>query len=173
MLDENTNAVVGVEIETVDLADTGEIVSVFGAAVDVSNALTMLDDSALEVFSVSFAAAEATAEPPKMFAVLAACPNIVNGFCGGVGLADFGVADESCVKLKIAFGFSNGRFSLLPATAVIVRFGFSTSTFSIVAFAALLNENAGFSTLAGSSLEITGVSVLGFVVELNGNDACD
>lgn len=104
---------------------------------------------------------------------MAAWPNIVKGFgCTEVAeLVDFGVANDSWLKLKPDFGFPDCKFSLFPKTNAV---GFSASAFSFAAFAALLNENTGLSFLSGSALETGGAfSTMGFVAGLKVNDVCD
>lgn len=141
-----------------------------------SNALTMLGDSAArETFSgASFdAGGVADAEPPKIGIVLAADPKIVKGFgCTEVvETVDFGVPNDSWLKLKLDFGFSDCTFSLFPTTNAV---GFSASLFSFTAFAAFVNENTGLSTLGGSALETGGAfSTVGFVAGLKANEVCD
>lgn len=101
---------------------------------------------------------------------------MVSGFCTGIValLVDFGAASGSGAKLKAEFGFSDGKFSLLPISGACAV-GFSASTFSVDGFTELVNENTGLSTLAGSTFVIKGgFSMRGFVgAGLKVNEVCD
>lgn len=142
------------------------------------------DSAAIETFSASFAAVEAL----KRGIVLAADPKIVSGFGvevveavelvvteaklkTGFGFSDGPLVVDAVGKLKLVFGFSAGKFSLLPT--VNVR-DFSVSPCSVDAFIALLNEKFGLLTPAGSYWPISGAfSVIGFGAGLNVNEVCD